>query len=396
MKYLKYYKIFEDDNYTLDSHLFLEKYLKNVKYTINGISGKIDVYGSVDISKRTIRDELDTIPVTFGNVSGTFNCEKQNLKSFEFLPENCQRYEISGNPGVKGILETIVNKSPESILNKFIKSCLIHDVWYNGNTNEDTMYEVWTQTKLNYYKDKKTKDPYFTFMKFTNEPLSHRNISQFADLITIDDEEILCDYFGISIDANWLSNVVKKLIENIKSEDPKVRLDNFYILCNLVHSDYDDKIKNIMIEYDLESVYNTITRQTNTRSALTYNRVEDLLILTQKKLTRTDVNRSRDVDNDLFVFIAGYEYKEKDNDPGNYKKQLAIENLCKINMYDPESLKAIQFMKMRATVHNAGDRSAVYMIRLPKGIFDVEKDNYYPGEIPKWILELIDKHKEKI
>lgn len=49
-------------------------------------------------------------------------------------------------------------------------------------------------------------------------------------------------------------------------------------------------------------------------------------------------------------------------------------------------------MKMRARL-NASD---VYIIRLPKGTFEEEKDSYMEEEIPEWLLNLIDEKKTRI
>jgi hypothetical protein len=113
--------------------------------------------------------------------------------------------------------------------------------------------------------------------------------------------------------------------------------------------------------------------------------------LISKKLVRTDSERSRDETHDLFVFIGRDKFVEKED--GSYRKTLEVENFLKINIYNPEDLQMVNMMKMRSRYQGGG--SEVYMIWMPKDIFEEEKDSYTEEEISDFI-DVINQKKTRI
>ena len=243
-------------------------------------------------------------------------------------------------------------------------------MWHNGSTNENAMYEAWIVAKLKEYEQNKLQ---FIFGK--------------AEIITIDDEEILKDHFNIKDSDDWILEVVENIIDKMKSDSISERLHYFKILCNLISNDDEGRIKDIIVgKYDLDEIY----KKVDIIPTMGEHQINTLLKLVQKKLTRSEENKERDDTMDLFVFIGSEKFSKKEN--GDYKKSLGIENLVKIDLYDPVELQQINMMKMRAHA----DKSDVYMIWIPKDTFEEEKDSYFPEEIPEFILDAIDKKKTRI
>jgi len=369
MKYLKSYKIFESSS-AID---FCEKYLTNYKI----VGDEVDVNGEVKLYGKN----LDYIPVKFGYINGFIDVRKNNLESFEFLPEECNgNYLIENNPGIKGLLKEImglmtntygeISDFYKSIFNRFIQKCLEYDVWYEGQTIEERMLEAWIETKLKNYKEHKEA---FIYGKYS--------------LLTLDDEDILSDYFKLDLSGDWVMELVEKLIMKLKSDNKDERRFYLQFFASLISKDDDSRIREVVSDtYDLSDIY----KQSKGVKHLNDKQLDTLAELVKSKLTRSEEHLSRDRSHDLFVFIAKPEFVE--NKDGSYRKRLGIENFHKMNIYNPADLQSINMMKIRARFQMAD----VYMIWMPKGIFEKEQDSYTPDEIPDWIFKLIDEKKTKI
>ena len=82
MKHLKPYKIFESSE-SLSPEEFCQRYLPGTnKHKV--VNGEIQVEGNVHLFNK----ELSEIP-KFSSVTGFIDVRKNNLKTFEFLPEEC-------------------------------------------------------------------------------------------------------------------------------------------------------------------------------------------------------------------------------------------------------------------------------------------------------------------
>jgi len=375
MKYLKSYKIFE----SLSVVDFCERYLQNYKI----VGNEVNVNGEV----RLYNKGLEHIPIKFESVNGFIDVRNNKLESFEFLPEECSgNYLIEGNPGIKGLLKDIVismtslfpvlpDRNEVSdfyrpIFNQFIQKCLEYDVWYEGQTIEPRILEAWTEIKLKSYKENKDA---FIFGKY--------------QLITLDDEDILIDYFKLDINEDWVMELVEKLVNKLKSDNLETRRFYLKLFASLISQDDDLRIKEVISDtYDLSDIY----KQSKGVKQLNDLKVDTLAELVRSKLTRSEEHLSRDQSLDLFVFIAKPEFVE--NPDGSYRKKLGIENFLKMNIYDPTDLQSISMMRMRASLQMAD----VYMIWIPKDTFEEEKDSYSASEIPDWMLKLIDEKKTKI
>jgi len=373
MRHLKPYKIFESSE-GLTPEEFYERYLSgNFKIT----NGEIHVEGDVYLFNK----ELSQIP-KFGSVSGLIDVRKNKLKTFEFLPEECGGpYVINMNPyegELKRIVELTQNKNGDGtsgiykvIFDKFIKRCLEDEVWYDGRTNEFGIKDAWHDIKLDDYNE--NKDAFF-FGK--------------SELIDLDDTEILKEQFDLDMDGDWIMDLVNKTIEKIKSDDESTRRFYFLFLISLLKSDESDRIREVVEgTYDLGDVYNRI----DSFKSMQERDLDKAIQLLSKKLVRTDSERSRDDSHDLFVFIGRDKFVEKED--GSYRKTLEVENFLKINIYNPEDLQMINMMKMRSRYQGGG--SNVYMIWMPKDIFEEEKDSYTEEEISDFI-DVINQKKTRI
>ena len=97
MKYLKLYENFIQSDSEI--HKLCKEYgIEN--YTIN--NGLVDVDGDVDLSGKG----LTKLPVKFGNVSGIFNCQNNQLTSLEGAPQsvggdrfNCNNNQLTSLEG---------------------------------------------------------------------------------------------------------------------------------------------------------------------------------------------------------------------------------------------------------------------------------------------------------
>ena len=347
---------------------FLNGFVGYNNWSING-NGEVDCVSGVNISGM----ELSLIPVKFGSVSGGFDCSNNNFESFEFLPEHCSgNYFIHKNPGCSGILDHLYRALSGVFFKKFIKLCLQSDVWFEGQTNQHAMNEAFIDLKSIEYQNNKN----FIF----------ENIN-FIDLY--DDKHIICDFFGVNEkDPDWLNKIISKILDKIKdsSIDDYRRIDTillqYFDVLRMIILKGGDEVKDILVDdYDLMELFKKGAVENELNCVFTIH----------KKLHRTEEQKIRDDNYDLFAFVGRDRFIRKEN--GDYRRELEIENLCKMNIYDPISLVNIHGMKLRAQ-SNTG---AVYQIWLPKGTFgDIEKDNYFEKEIPNYLINLIDSKKERI
>jgi len=344
------------------------------------VNDEVIVDGNVELQGK----KIDSIPFKFSKINGYINVRNNNLTSFEFLPEECSDYIISKNPGVKsGILGDIFNLMSDynneikgvykSLFNLFIKKCVQYDSWHNGESNDVAIECAWIDTKIEKYNINKDSI-----------------IFGMPEILNLEDEYILKDFFEIKT-KNWISELVEDLVNKIKSnsedkDDVSEKIPFFKILYYLIKDDFDKQIEKIVIDkYDLSDIYKKMDKIPH----MNPKELNEFVYLMGKKIIRTDDIKDRDNNNDLFVFIA----KDKFVKSGEaYRKTIEIENLLKIDLYDQSDLEQVNMMRLRSRM-NASD---LYMIRMPKGVFDEEKDSYSEDEIPEWLLDLIDKKKTKI
>jgi len=369
MKYLKSHKVFESTSIVED---FCNKYLTNYKI----VGDEVNVSGEV----RLYNKGLDHIPIKFGMVNGFIDVRNNKLESFEFLPEECSgNYLIESNPGIKGLLKEIMSLMMgdhyeikdffRPIFNDFIQMCLEYDVWYDGKTIEPRMQQAWTDVKLKHYRVNKDA---FIFGRY--------------ELLTLDDEDILADYFKLDLNEDWIAGLVRKIINKLKSNSVNDRRFYLKLFACLLSQDEDPRFGEIVSSYDISDIY----KQAKSIKKMKDIQLDNLAELVKGKLTRSEQHLSRDQTHELFVFIGKPEFVE--NPDGSFHKKLGIENFVKMDVYNPSDLQSINMMKIRARFEN----SDVYMIWMPKGVFEKEQDSYTPDEIPDWLLKLIDEKKTKI
>lgn len=111
MKYIKKIRSFFTKNKI--KRICEEYYIKN--YTIND-DLSIDVDGDVDIS----RCELEKLPLTFRNVTGSFNCSENFLTSLKGSPKRCGKFycydnELESLKGGPKYVKEIMNCSQNNL-----------------------------------------------------------------------------------------------------------------------------------------------------------------------------------------------------------------------------------------------------------------------------------------
>ena len=114
MKYLKLYENFIQSDSEI--HKLCKEYgIEN--YTIN--NGLVDVDGDVDLSGKG----LTKLPVKFGNVSGIFNCQNNQLTSLEGAPQSVggDRFNCNNNQ------LTSLEGCPKEVGNTF--DCSINNIY---------------------------------------------------------------------------------------------------------------------------------------------------------------------------------------------------------------------------------------------------------------------------
>jgi hypothetical protein len=112
------------------------------------------------------------------------------------------------------------------------------------------------------------------------------------------------------------------------------------------------------------------------------------------KISRSKEEKKEEDENNNYVFI-GYTDKVpvKVNGKTYYEDKFAVENMIKIDKYNPADLAQVSGMKIRARYqeHKYPDYG-VYMLTIPKDMMDEE--NYY--EIPPHLQDIVEKYKKKI
>lgn len=102
--------------------------------------------------------------------------------------------------------------------------------------------------------------------------------------------------------------------------------------------------------------------------------------------------RKMEKGSDMYVFVAIPKFTEVGN--GNYKKDLEIENMVKIDPYNADDLKILNLMKLRARVQS--NDSEVYCVWIQKGVITEEELMNINSEDSYFIRNAIDIRKEKI
>jgi hypothetical protein len=114
------------------------------------------------------------------------------------------------------------------------------------------------------------------------------------------------------------------------------------------------------------------------------------LKLAVSKHTRSNADKKFDKENDRFIFIGRPAFREEPEGSGNFKKTLEIENLVKIDRFDPESHRAAEIMQLRAK--QQGGDSSLYMVVLPAGVITTKTTT----SIDPWLVDLINQHKTRV
>ena len=361
----------------------------NIRYEMR--NGEVMANSSIDLSNRG----LNEITIKFGWVNGSIDVSGNKLETFEFLPYEAKKYILNNNPGVTGNFGDIVNicsrnEDYTDLFNKFIYECLDNDVWYHGVTNQDVIHKLWADTKLRYY----------------NKSEENKNIlfDKLVDVIDSNDIGILSDFFKLDSDSIKDSDsLLDAIIDNLKSTDSKVRLQTYIIINSLARSG-DEKIKTMFGERGIGDSYNKIRKEDisnleDWKSSETKSRVNALLKMMHKKISRSSEEKKRDDDYDCFVFNGRETFVE--NDTGSYDKKLEIESMIKVDIYNLDHNQTVSLMKVRA--RSQGDLET-YVIRMEKDMMDMiedeeeseGKDVWHNDDIPDYMMSLLNKNKLKI
>jgi hypothetical protein len=102
--------------------------------------------------------------------------------------------------------------------------------------------------------------------------------------------------------------------------------------------------------------------------------------------------RNMEKRSDMYVFIARPKFIEIGG--GNYKKDLEIENMVKIDPYDVKQLKILGMMKLRARTQS--NDSELYCIWIEKDAMSEEELRDINSEEMSMIRSIINQRKEKI
>jgi len=379
MKLIKNFKIFESLNSKED---FIDKFFK--QGFPDGLDSKVRFKGSEIIygDELILNDKgLKEIPVKIKSVNKYIDVGNNDLSTFEFLPDEIHNrwkygYYIAGNnlqPPFKDIVDQIFspindNRFYWDIYYDFIIECLSLDAWSNSQQNNLAILEAWRTVKLDSYNDNKNALMY-----------------GYGKILDLEDEEIFRDFFSIESDF-WEEELIEKLIKNIKDEDTSNKRWSMKLLFNLIKKDYSQEIQEIIEDkYDLSEIYK---RKKEDIEKWSDRKLDSFIEIMSGKLNRSEDKIQRDRENDLFAFIAGYEFVE--NSDGSYRKKFDIENLIKIDLYNGSDLSKVSMMKTRSRVND----KKVYIIWIPKGF--LEEDQYYQKDIPDYLIDLIDKKKTEI
>ncbi len=360
-----------------------------IKYDMR--DGEVTTSSGVDLSGR----DLTEIDVKFGRVNGTIDVSGNKLETFEFLPYEAKKYILSNNPGVTGKFGHVVDICSGSdaftdLFNKFIYECLDNDVWYHGGTNQDIIPMLWTEVKLNYYNG--------------GEENKNRLLYSMVDAIDLNDIDILADFFNLDRKSIRDSdNFIDAIIDNLKSEDGEVRFHTYTIINSLARGG-GKRVKTMFINRDLEDTYNKLRRQDISdigewSGRQTKSRVDALLKMMHRKMTRSPEEKERDDRYDCFVFNGKESFGK--NDSGSYDKKFEIESMIKVDPYNLDHNHSVTMMKIRA--RSQGDIQT-YIIRMEKDMMDMLADDeedegkevWHNHDIPDYMLRLFDEHKQRI
>ena len=107
-----------------------------------------------------------------------------------------------------------------------------------------------------------------------------------------------------------------------------------------------------------------------------------------------DVQQKFEEEYNTYIFI-GYTDKVpvEVNGKQYYEDKFVVENMVKIDMYNPNDLNMVSGMKLRTRYQNYPDDSGgTFAVKVPAELMD--EDSY--SEIPDHMQEIIEKYKFKI
>lgn len=362
MKYLKRFNESGNDKSKANSEisLLLNSFgVPTDKFRINS-DGSVDVIGDVKI----LRD-LEDLPFKFGNIEGVLTIVTEHIKNWSFMPETAKKYRIT-----KGILE-----------NNFWKK------YYEIVTWEIDKYEEFANKGYNTSQNKILSDYYLEMA--ANNGILVQYSKEADDLIWEDAKGEFFDRSSLSLQdypffAQYEDIDFNQVIKLAKEKDSV----SCKTLIGIALNDdgfYRDKFEEVY----LANIYDQI-RTIGIGKVLKYNsrELQKLVELVYMNLQKDERTNQRDKDKDCYVFLARDGFRE--DEKGNYKKFLDIENMFKIDIYDSTSYQTINSMLLRSKFNSD---SKLWMIWLPKDFFSSEENRVNPND---YQLELINKYKEKI
>lgn len=153
--------------------------------------------------------------------------------------------------------------------------------------------------------------------------------------------------------------------------------------------------KNVSVEEAIQDAWDEGLNPEVIRFILKYyTEVESSGKIALAKLERTEEEREQDDDENIYIFI-GYTDKSpvEINGKKYYEDKFDVENMIKIDKYNPSDLNQVSGMKLRVRYqeHKYPDYG-VYMLRVPKMLMDEE--SYH--EIPSHLQDIVEKYKVKI
>ena len=160
-----------------------------------------------------------------------------------------------------------------------------------------------------------------------------------------------------------------------------------------------DILMDIAEKYGRDSILvqakhlNSLTRGSSYRDERIFSQSDlDKLKLDLYKETRSEEESFRDEYFNSYLFIGYNDMKEVKIDGETYhKKRLGIENLVKVDLYNPQDLTQAYGMKIRATTVDGGK---VWAVWIPKDMW--EQDYAYNEDIPDDVRKFIDENKFQV
>jgi len=353
---MKYLKRFDESRDSIP--LILNSFgIPTDKFRINE-DGTVDVLGNVKF-------HFPHVPFKFGNIDGKLEIINNQIVDWSFMPDTAKKYRIS-----KGIIE-----------NKFWKK------YYELVTWEIDQYEEFQENGYNSSQDKLLSD-YYLEMAANHSLL--KEYSEAVDKFVWEDAK--GEFFNISnlsiqnypFFTEYEDVDFVEIVQAAKENDHLAG----HVLIGIMLND-DGFYRKEFEKIYLDNIYDQI-RTIGIDQVLKYNsqEVTKLCSLVNMNLQKDERTNKRDQESDCYVFIASYGFREKED--GNYEKFLDIENLFKVDIYDPATYQTINMMKLRA---RSNSKSTLYMIWLPKDFFPSERERIQPNE---YQLKIIDKYKEQI